>query len=77
MALVTCELIWSKQLIHEIKYIEVSQMKLFCDNQTALHIASNPIFYERTKHIEMDCHFIREKVMSGCIVTITSVLMIN
>ena len=69
MALVTCELIWIQQLIHELKFAEVSQMKLFCDNQAALHIASNPVFHERTKHIEVDCHFIREKVLSGCIAT--------
>ena len=44
-------------------------MKLICDNQAALYIASNPMFYERTKHIEVDCHFIKKKIMSGCIIT--------
>ena len=42
---------------------------LVCYNQAALHIASNKIFYERTKHIEVDCHFIGENITSGCMTT--------
>ena len=66
MALTTCELIWLKHFLQEIRFGKDEQMKLICDNQVVLHISSNPVFRERTKHIEVDCHFIKEKIASGC-----------
>ena len=44
-------------------------MPMNCDNQEAIFIAGNLAFHKRTKHIEIDCHFIRDKVLMGVIYT--------
>lgn len=69
MAHTTCELLWLKHLLQELKFCAITPMNLVCDNQSALHLSSNPVFHERTKHIEVDCHFIREKILCGTIKT--------
>jgi len=69
MASTACELVCLRQLLRELQFGDVTQMTLVCDNQAALHISSNPVFHERTKHIEIDCHFFQEKIMSGDIKT--------
>ena len=57
-----CEIMWIRQLLMEVGIETSEPAKLWCDNQVAMHIESNPVFHERTKHIEIDCHFVREKI---------------
>jgi hypothetical protein len=52
------ELTWIKQLLVDMNITSTTPMKMFCDNQVVRHIASNPVFHERTKYIEVDCHFV-------------------
>ncbi|RVX16304.1 Retrovirus-related Pol polyprotein from transposon RE1 [Vitis vinifera] len=69
MTQATCEIIWIHQLLCEVRMKCTMPVKLWCDNQAALHIATNAVYHERTKHIEVDCHFIREKIEENLVST--------
>lgn len=62
MADVCCEITWVVSLLSELHTTNLTHVPMFCDNQSALYIAANPVFHERTKHIEIDCHL---KLKSG------------
>ncbi|XP_019248574.1 PREDICTED: uncharacterized protein LOC109227835 [Nicotiana attenuata] len=61
------ELIWLSKLLEELTMPLTLPIPIYCDEQAALHIARNPVFHERTKHIEVDCHFVRDKLIDGLI----------
>jgi len=67
MAQAAAEITWLVNLLKELGVTHLQPITLHCDNHSALHIARNPVFHERTKHIDIDCHFTREKVMEGLI----------
>lgn len=67
MAAVTADLTWIRQLLPELM-IKTAPADIRCDNQSAIKLSFNPIFHARSKRIEIDHHFIHEKVERGEIV---------
>jgi len=60
----TCELQWLFYLLWDLHVQYVKLPILYCDDQSVMHIAANPVFHERTKHLEIDCHIVREKLQA-------------
>ena len=63
----TSELLWLRWLLKDLCVSTSSTTSLYCDNQSAIHIVYNNVFHERTKHIEIDCHFIRYHLVHGAL----------
>ncbi|GJY35324.1 ribonuclease H-like domain-containing protein [Tanacetum coccineum] len=69
MASATCEVIWLSNLLGDMGVKDLSLVVMYCDNSSALQIAANLMFHEKSKHFEIDVHLVREKVVSGVIKT--------
>ncbi|XP_061370183.1 uncharacterized mitochondrial protein AtMg00810-like [Gastrolobium bilobum] len=67
LATLTCEVQWLTYLLSDLDVPTLHPSAVYCDNHAAIHLARNPSFHERSKHIELDCHITREKVLSGLI----------
>ena len=68
-ATTTAELTWICYILRDISLYLKRPPLLFCDNMSALHLTVNPVIHAWTKHIEIDYHFVREKVVIGALVT--------
>jgi len=64
-----CETLWLKILLTELGFDSKDSMRLYCDNKAAISITHNPVQHDRTKHVEIDRHFIKEKLKEGIICT--------
>ncbi|CAN1849719.1 Retrovirus-related Pol polyprotein from transposon TNT 1-94 [Linum perenne] len=66
-AMATQECVWLIQLLKDLGQQVNYSVSLLCDNQSALRLVDNPVFHARTKHVEVQYHFVREKVLQGYI----------
>ena len=69
MAQGICELFWLKIILEDLKTKWETPMRLYCDIKSTINIAHNPIQHDRIKHVEVNKHFIKEKLNSGLIYT--------
>lgn len=65
MANATAEVMWVQTLLEELGVKAPKAARLWCDNLGATYLSANPVFHARTKHIEIDFHFVRERVAQG------------
>ena len=62
MALGICEGLWLRFLLQDLGYSPNKPIQLYCDNKSARDMAHNPVHHDRTKHVEVDRFFIKEKL---------------
>jgi len=58
--LASCDVLWLRKLLSGLFDVELSPTVIYCDNQSSIKLTKNPVFHDRTKHIEITYHFIRD-----------------
>ncbi|KAK4384959.1 hypothetical protein Sango_2619900 [Sesamum angolense] len=67
MGAAVCELLWLLYFLRALQIPFTTPVPFWCDNKAAIHITANPVFHERTKHLDIDCHLVRDQFKLGFI----------
>ncbi|GKE61567.1 hypothetical protein Tco_1511934 [Tanacetum coccineum] len=65
MTLTCCKVTWLVSLLKDFGLKDLGPVDLKCDNKATIYMAANPVFHARTKHIEIDCHYVRDHIKRG------------
>ena len=63
LAIIVGELTWLTSLLEELRVATTKIPIIRCDNLSTVQLAANPVLHARTKHVELDLYFVREKVL--------------
>ena len=67
LAQCSCEAVWIRRLLAELKILDDKPTYLYCDNQRSIKLSYNPVFHEKSKHFEIDYHYTRQKIENNTI----------
>ena len=63
----SCEAVWLRKLLLDLFDLELEATCIFCDNQSCVKLPENPVFHDKSKHIEIKYHYIRDMVQRGAV----------
>jgi hypothetical protein len=66
-SMASCKAIWILKFLTRLFDEELEPTVIYCDNQSCIKLSENPIFHDRSKHIEIRHHFIQEKIQKGAV----------
>ena len=65
--LASCEALWMRKLLSDLFDLQLDVTCIFCDNQSCVKLSENPMFHDKSKHIEIKFHYIRDMVQRGVV----------
>ena len=65
--LASCEVVWIRKLLYDLFDLQLDASCIYCDNQSCVKLSKNPVFHDKSKHIKIKYHYIRDMVQRGVV----------
>ena len=63
----SCEAVWLRKLLSDLFDLQLDATSIYCDNQSCVKLSENPVFHEKSKHIDIKYHYTRDMVQRGAV----------
>ena len=63
----SCEAVWLRKLLYDLFDLQLDTTCIYCYNQSCVKLSKNPVFHDKSKHVEIKYHYIRDMVQRGAV----------